>query len=131
MPFNATRLAHIQANMLKIMAGRTQSVILTLQLPGGGSTTLTLNAIWRVMEDQDPVYDPAGVGGDDLKSADVVAMFNLADVSYDQMRSCVFAQLAPAQPGPDVATRFLPTAIFVKGIAPGGSRLIVTFDRQR
>lgn len=131
MPLDARKTKHIQANLKKLMSGRTQSVVLTLAQAGGGTTTLTVNAIWRPGEDQDPVYDPGGAGGDDLKVADVTAMFNLADVSYAQMRSCVYAQLAAGQPGPSFATRYLPTAIFVKGMIPGGDRMIVTFDRQR
>jgi hypothetical protein len=134
MPLSTSKIRHIQANLKRVMAGRTQSVILTLALPGGGTTTLTVPAVWRPVEDQDPDYDPGGMGGasgNDLAEADVVAMFNIADVSYAQMRSCVYVQLAAGQPGPAFATRYIPTAIFVKGMVPGGDRLIVSFDRQR
>jgi hypothetical protein len=132
MPLTARKIAHIKANLVKIFAGRTQQVLLTIRNADGSTTTLpTLNAIWRAMEDQDPIYDPAGTGGDDIKVADVVALFNLADISYSQMRQCVWAELVPGQPGPAIATRYLPTSITPKGIIPGGDRLIVTFDRQR
>ncbi len=132
MPLDTRKIAHIKANMKKVLIGRTQSVLLTIRNADGSTTTLpSINAIWRVMEDQDPIYDPAGTGGDDVKTADVVGLFNIADVSYTTMRQVIYAELAANQPGPAVATRYLPTSITPKGIVPGGDRLIVTFDRQR
>jgi len=132
MPLSTRKLAHIKANLVKVWASRTQQVLLTIRNPDGSTTTLTpIAAIWRATEDQDPIYDPAGTGGDDQKAADIVALFNLADISYATMRQCVWAELVPGQPGPAIATRYLPTSITPKGIAPGGDRLLVTFDRQR
>lgn len=131
MPFDAFKIAHVKNKLATIMSGRTQSVILTLNLQGGGTTTLTVNAIWRVQEDQDPDFDPAGHKLGDVQNSDVLAMFNMADVSYDQIRSVAYAQLADGQPGPDIATRWIPTFILVRGMVPGGDRIFVGFDRQR
>jgi hypothetical protein len=131
LPLTTSKIAHIQARLRKVMQGRTQLVDLTLQSTPTTQTTLTVPAVWRVQEDQDPIFDPAGTGGDDAKIADVIALFNIQDVTFAQMRSCVYAQLHPGQPGPPIATRFLPTSIEVKGLMPGGDRILVTFDRQR
>ena len=131
MPFDTFKQTHVKTKLATIMSGRTQSVVLTLNLQGGGTTTLTVNAIWRVQEDQDPDFDPAGHQLGDVKNSDVLAMFNMTDVSYDQMRSVAYAVLANGQPGPDVAVRFIPNFILVRGMVPGGDRILVGFDRQR
>ncbi|MBV9278616.1 MAG: hypothetical protein JOZ41_00900, partial [Chloroflexi bacterium] len=77
MPLTTSKIAHIQARLRKVMQGRTQLVDLTLQVTQSTTSVLTVPAVWRTQEDQDPIFDPAGTGGDDAKIADVIALFDL------------------------------------------------------
>lgn len=131
MPLTPAKSQHIKDKLRQILLGRTQLVSLTCRNADGSNRVVGVNAVWRVQEDNDPTYDPGGGGADEWKGADVVALFLLADIDYPTMRSCVYAELAAGQSGPQVATRYLPTGIQVKGIAAGGDRLVVAFDRQR
>lgn len=129
MPLDAFKSAHILAKLALIDMGRTQQIVLTLKLANGTTTQLIVPAIWKPYHDMDPSLMEAGPGTGTSED-DILASFNLADVSLAQMRSCIYAY--PQTPtGAEPANRYIVTSITPKGLLPGGDRIVVTFDRQR
>jgi hypothetical protein len=114
----------------KVFAGRAQSVILTLRTPVGGTTTLTINAVWRVMGDMDPTLSQTAADIETrATSPDVLAEFLESDVSLAQLRSCLYITLA-AGVGAQPASKYIIAAIEVRGMPPGGDRFLVHCMRQ-
>ena len=131
MPLNAAKIAHIKANIVKMNAGRQQQVILTLRTAGGGTSTLTVNAVWRVMGDFDPTYEgPNNVRFQGTVDADVEAIFNQADVTLPQLRACIWASLGSDATGAQPATKYTLMDIEPVGIMPGGDRFFTRWTRQ-
>jgi hypothetical protein len=136
MPLTAKKIAHIQSMVTRTLAGRTQPVVLTLRTPQGGTTTITVNGIWRVQADFDPAYEgPTNAITHLGTEPDIVAQFSMADVTLHQLKACIWAQLLPNQDGSPLggaqpATRYTLTDIETAGIPPGGDRFITRWTRQ-
>jgi hypothetical protein len=132
MPLTASKAAHINAVLRRSWAQRSQLVDLHLRTAGGGTTILTVAAIWRVLQDTDPSLGPAyGDTAKQMGDVDVSAVFFVADVSLAQLRSCLWAQLAAGQgTGVQPATKYTLTSVEVKGLLPGGSRYLTHWIRQ-
>ncbi len=131
MPLDSRKIAHISSLLTKQMAGRTQSVRLTLRTAGGGTTTLVVPAIWKPVEDADPAlvesnHMSSHIGGD----PDVQAVFALSDVSLSQMRACIHAELLTHGTGAEPATTYLLLSVEPRGLPPGGDRLFTRWARQ-
>jgi len=130
MALTTRKLAHITAMYKKVFAGRSQSVILTLRTGAGGTTTLTVNAVWRVMGDMDPTLSQTVADIETrATSPDVIAEFLESDVTLAQLRSCISITLA-AGVGAQPAQKYIIAAIDVRGMPPGGDRYIVNCMRQ-
>jgi hypothetical protein len=130
-PLNARKIAHIKARVKQIFAGRAQQVILTCRTGSGGTTTLTVNAIWRVMIDADPAIEGAQntrfkIGADD----DINAMFNTEDITLQQLRSCIYAELGQDATGAQPAKRYVLLDVEPVGIMPGADRFFTKWTRQ-
>jgi len=130
-PLDARKIAHIAHKWPMVVLGRQQQLILTTRTTSG-NVTVTVPVLWKVMDDRDPTLTqenhqlPAGLGG----QADAVGIFLQADVTYQQLRSCIFAQLAPGSPAPDVANKFILAGIEPYGIIPGQGRYYTAWMRQ-
>ncbi|HZU13905.1 MAG TPA: hypothetical protein VFB58_13770 [Chloroflexota bacterium] len=127
MPLTPRNIAHIQAKLATIWEGRTQPVVFTLRQAGGGTTTLTVNALWHPNADLDPAYaDPQG----HAPGADVLCMVAGTDMTLQQIRSALYAapqSLLANEP----ATRYLITSLTPRGTMAGGDRYVLTLTRQR
>jgi hypothetical protein len=140
MPLTARKLSHIRSMVRKTMAGRTQPILLTLRTPTGGTTTITVDAIWRVQADFDPTYQgPTNALTHLGTEADIIAEFNMSDVSLQQLKATLYASLAPNQSsslqgpvalGAQPASRYTLTDIETAGIPEGGDRFITRWTRQ-
>jgi hypothetical protein len=132
MPLTTAKLAHIDAVVRRAWSSRSQTVDLTLRSVGGGTTTKTVTAIWRAIQDADPSLGPAyGESAAQNGDADVEAVFFVADVTLAQLRSCIYAQLHAGQgQGAEPAHRYTLTTVEVKGMKPGGSRFLTYWIRQ-
>lgn len=135
MPLDTRKLAKIASNMTRLRAGRTQPVTLTLKHSDGSTSTMSVNAIIRPMEDDDPALDPSRrmpqtISNNTANTAAVMSVLT-SDVTYLQMRSCIYVDLPTGSPGTVIASRYIPGTIEPKGIAPGGDRLIIALARQR
>lgn len=107
MPLDARKQRHLKAMIARQFIGRAIPVTLTMRLPDGGETQMQLNAIWRVQIDADPTME----GSSNLRfnlgaDADVLAIFNAADVSLHQLRATLWATLGPPLPDTQPATRY-------------------------
>lgn len=135
MPLDTRKLAKIAVNTQRLRAGRTQPVTLTLKHADGTTSTLSVPAIVRPMEDDDPALDPSRRMPQTISNntANVAAVMSVltVDVTFQQMRSCIYVDLPPGSPGTVIATRYIPGTIEPKGMAPGGDRLIIALARQR
>jgi hypothetical protein len=139
-PLTARKIAHIRSMVAKTMAGRTQPVTLTLRTPTGGTSTITINAIWRVQADFDPTYQgPTNALTHLGTEADVLCQINMAEVSLPQLKATLWASLAPNQAasgqgsialGAQPAQKYTLTDIETAGIPEGGDRFICRFTRQ-
>lgn len=127
------KLAHIDAMIAKAQAGRTQLVDLTLRQTDGSTSVLTVPALWRAVQDADPSLGPSyGETAAREGDADIIAVFNVSDVSFHQLRSCIYASLHPGEgQGVEPAHRYVNVAIEVKGIKPGGTRYLTHWIRQQ
>lgn len=132
MPLTPAKLAHLRATIDRSWQGRTQRVRLTRRTAAGGTATMDLTAIWRPAQDADPSFGPAyGEGGGQLQIADVVAVFRVADIAYQQLRATLYAELVPGEgAGVEPAGRYVLTSIAVRGMQPGGSRYLTYWIRQ-
>jgi hypothetical protein len=130
MPLTTRKLAHITAMYAKVFASRSQQVILTMRTAGGGTTTLTIKAIWRVMGDYDPTLSQQ-IADIETRGTqpDVLSEFLQSDVTLPQLRSTIYLTLA-AGVGAQPAQKYVITFIEVKGITPGGDRFNVHCMRQ-
>jgi hypothetical protein len=132
MPLNARKIAHIRNQIARTHAGRSQQVMLTLRTDTGGTTTLVVNAVWRVMIDSDPTLEGAQntrfkIGADD----DINAMFDMKDITLHQLRSCIYAQLGSDATGAQPAQRYVLLDVEPVGLMPGGDRFFTKWTRQR
>lgn len=84
MPLDARKAKKIVANYKRILLQRTQQVTLTLQQPGGSTSTLVLSGIFRPTEDNDPSLHPDTA--DPLHSADAVLQLLTSDITPAQLR---------------------------------------------
>jgi len=131
MPLDARKIAHIMEKWPMVVLGRQQQIVLTLRT-NAGNLDITVPVLWKVMDDRDPTLTqenhviPAGLGG----QSDAVGIFLQSDVTYQQLRGCIFAQLAPGSPAPDVATKFILAGIEPYGIIPGQGRYYTLWQRQ-
>jgi hypothetical protein len=132
MTLSSAKLDHIDATVRRSWASRMQSVDLTLRHEDSSTSVLTVPAIWRVVQDADPSLGPAyGEGPASFGDVDVQAVFFVADVTYDQLRACIHAQLHPGQgQGMEPASSYTLAAITVHGIRPGGSRFLTQWIRR-
>jgi hypothetical protein len=130
MPLTPSKAAHIQNMVAKTFTGRSTSVILTLRTAGGGTTTLTVQAVWRVIIDDMPTYEgPTNALTHLGVESPIQAEFNAADVTLAQLRSCIYATLT--SPGPNQpASRYVLTDIEPTGMLPGGTRYFTRWTRQ-
>ncbi len=131
MPLDARKIAHIAQKWPMVVIGRQQQIVLTLRT-NAGNLAVTVPVLWKVMDDRDPTLTqenhviPAGLGG----QSDAVGIFLQSDVTYQQLRGCIFAQLAPGSPAPDVANKFILAGIEPYGIIPGQGRYYTLWQRQ-
>ena len=131
MPLDARKIAHIAQKWPMVVVGRQQQLILTTRTVSG-NVTVTVPVLWKIMDDRDPTLTqenhqlPAGLGG----QSDAIGIFLQADVTYQQLRSCIFAQLTPGSPAPDVANKFILAGIEPYGIIPGQGRYYTALMRQ-
>ncbi|MGI8825265.1 MAG: hypothetical protein ACR2JC_06440 [Chloroflexota bacterium] len=123
MPLNPAKAKHITAKLNALFLQRAQPVTLTLLAPGGATSTLTINAIFRLEQDADPTLGKEIV--------DAIMLCRTADVTLAQLRSCIYVQPAANSAAALLASKYLITSILPKGILPGGDRYIVSLDRQR
>lgn len=124
MPLTPKKLAHMAKLYPKILAERTQPIVLGIKHADGTVTTTTVNAIWRATQDADPVLSGSVAG------TDILAMFMESDISLATLRSVVYAY--PQTPvGSEPATRYLITALAPRGFPVGTDRIFVTLRRQR
>lgn len=135
MPLDARKLAKIAVNTTRLRQARTQPVTLTFKHADGSTTTQSVNVIIRPMEDDDPALDPSRrmpqtISNNTANTAAVMSVLT-GDVSFNQMRSCIYVDLPDGSPGTVIATRLIPGTIEPKGMAPGGDRLIIALARQR
>src|SRR5437588_7122308 len=121
MPLTARKIAHLKANIARVQQGRSQQIVLTCRTPSGGTSTLTVTAVWRVMGDFDPTLEGANNDRYHLgASPDVNAVFSLADVSLDVLRSCIWATLGADATGAQPATKYVLLDAEPIGMIPGG-----------
>lgn len=114
------------------MNGRQQQVILTLRTPSGGTTTKTVNAVWRIDSDANPVWQgPTDALFHLGTQGDVVALFNESDITLQQLRACIYAQLGADAAGAQVAQKYTLLGIVPAGMMPGGDRFYTRWTRQR
>ena len=131
MPLTARKVAHMRSMVAKTMAGRTQQVILTLRTPTGGTQTLTVNAVWRVMGDFDPTLEGANNDKYHLGAEpDINAIFNITDISLHQLRACLWATLGSDATGAQPATKYALLDVEPIGTPPGGDRFYTKWSRQ-
>lgn len=130
MPLNPRKLAHLAANRTRIFASRAEPITFTIRNPNNSTSTLTINAIFRSMADEDPSTVRAPPLSD-IHGADAILEANLSDISLTQLRATITLARAPGAAGATFASTFMITSIAVKGIPPGGDRWIVTLTRQR
>ena len=130
MPLTTRKLNHITAKYAKIFASRSQGVILTMRTGAGGTTTLQVNAVWRVMGDFDPTLSQQ-IADIETRATqpDVIAEFLATDVTLPQLRSTIYLTLA-AGVGAQPAQKYTIALIEVRGLAPGGDRFNVHCMRQ-
>jgi len=129
MPLTPSKVARIQANVAKTFTGRTTSVTLTLRQAGGGTTTLVVNAVWRVLFDDMPsMQGPTNALTHLGVEAPVYAEFNSADITLAQLRSAIYA--VPATGPSEVATRYVLTDIEEAGMLPNATRYFTRWTRQ-
>src|SRR5579859_358617 len=130
MPLTASKLAHLNAKLAILFDQRAQQVTLTLKNADGSTTTLTINGIFRLGADFDPTMDLAPHGSE-LKGADAILMVHEADVTYAQIRACIYVTVTTPAGADAMASRYIVTSIEPKGMGPGGDRYILSLDRQR
>ena len=130
MPLTAKKLAHITAMYAKVFASRSQQVTLTMRTGAGGTTTLQVKSVWRVMGDMDPTLSQT-IADIETRATqpDVVAEFLESDVTLAQLRSTICITLV-AGVGAQPAQKYIIAAIDVRGMAPGGDRFICSCMRQ-
>lgn len=130
MPLTARKLAHISAMYQKIFASRSQQVILTMRTSAGGTTTLTVKSVFRVMGDMDPTLSQTAADVETRATTpDVIAEFLATDVTLPQLRSVIYLALS-AGVGAQPAQKYIIAAIDVRGMAPGGDRFQCHCRRQ-
>lgn len=131
MPLDARKIKHIMDKWPMVVLGRQQELTLTFRTVNG-NTVLTVPVLWKVMDDRDPTLTqenhqlPAGLGG----QSDAVGIFLSTDVTYQQLRSCIFAMLAPGSPAPDIAKKFILAGIEPYGMLPKPGRYYTAWMRQ-
>ncbi len=131
MPLDARKIKHIMDKWPMVVLGRQQEITLTFRTVNG-NTVLTVPVLWKVMDDRDPTLTqenhqlPAGLGG----QSDAVGIFLATDVTYQQLRSCIFAMLAPGSPAPDIAKKFILAGIEPYGMLPNPGRYYTAWMRQ-
>lgn len=131
MVLTTAKVNHVAKRLKDTLKGRSQLVNLTLKNGDGTTTVLAVNGVLRPNQDADPSFDPGSPTALSPHTADAVLLVALADVSLSQMRSCIYLELAAHGTGAEPAQRYLATSIAIKGIGPGGDRMIVTLERQR
>jgi hypothetical protein len=130
MPLTTRKLAHISAMYQKIFATRSQQVVLTMRTSAGGTTTLTLKSVFRVMGDMDPTLSQTAADVETRATTpDVIAEFLETDVTLPQLRSVIYLTLS-AGVGAQPAQKYIIAAIDVRGMAPGGDRFLCHCMRQ-
>jgi hypothetical protein len=130
MPLTARKLAHLTGMYTKVFQQRSQQVVLTMRTGAGGTTTLTVKAVWRVQGDMDPTLSQTAADIETRATQpDVIAEFLQADVTLAQLRSVMYITLS-AGVGAQPATKYTIAAIDVRGMPPGGDRFVVNCMRQ-
>lgn len=131
MPLTPRKIAHIKANIGKTLIGRQQQVILTLRTAAGGTTTMTLNAIWRVQTDADPTFQGPTADHFHLGTTpDVAAIFNQTDITLPQLKSCIGGVLGSGAQNAQPANKYTLLSVEPFGILPGGDRFFTLWTRQ-
>lgn len=130
MPLTARKVTHLTGKYASIMAGRSQTVNLTLRNADGTTSVLAVPAVWKPVWDSDPTRDGATVHPAEIGTAnDIVAWFRTTDVTLVQLRSCIYA--SPASPGPgETSPRYTLVSIEARGIPPGGDRFVTEWVRE-
>jgi ABC-type uncharacterized transport system involved in gliding motility auxiliary subunit len=130
MPLTTRKLTHISAMYQKIFASRSQQVVLTMRTSIGGTTTLQIKSVFRVMGDMDPTLSQTAADVETRATTpDVIAEFLETDVTLPQLRSVIYLTLA-AGVGAQPAQKYTIAAIDVRGMAPGGDRFLCHCMRQ-
>lgn len=131
MVLTPAKLNHVAKRLKDTLKGRAQQVNLTLKNGDGSTSVLQVSGILRPSQDADPAFDPGSPTAAPPHDADAVLLVAMADVSLVQMRSCIYVEPGQHGIGAEPAQRYIPTSIAIKGLAPGGNRMIVTLERQR
>jgi hypothetical protein len=130
MALTTRKLTHITAMYQKIFASRAQNVVLTMRTSAGGTTTLTVKSVWRVMGDMAPTLSQTAADIETRATQpDVIAEFLETDVTLAQLRSTLYITLS-AGVGAQPATKYIIAAIDVRGMPPGGDRFLCNCMRQ-
>jgi len=125
MPLTTKKLAHMATLWKRSLANRQQTISLICKNSDGSTTTITKPAVWRVVDDADPVLP-----GITSAQADVIAMFMLTDISLAQLRS-VTAMYPSSPQGSEPANRYRIVSLAPRGFPVGQDRIFVTLKRQR
>lgn len=131
MPLTPGKVARIRATVARTFQGRQQQVILTLRTPAGSTTTLTVDAVWRVMSDSEPAMEAGSNDRFHIGGQDVVAIFNAADITLPQLRSCIWAVLGADATGAQPAIKYTVLHVEPFGMVPGSDRFYTIWTRQR
>ena len=130
MPLNTRKLAHLAQQNAKLFDARAQPITLVCRNRDGSTGSITIQAIWRILGDYDPVMEAPTQSTTRLgTSDDVLAEILTSAVTLQQLRSCLYAYPGPSAP-PEPATKYIPTNIEIAGMIPGGSRYFVSFAQQ-
>jgi len=104
-------------------------VALTFRNTDGSSWTKIVNAIWRVMADNQEVLEGAANQRQMIGVEPTInGMFLAADITLAQLRSVMYAQPidSTGQPG----TQYTLTNVQPIGMQPGGDRIFTIWTRQ-
>jgi hypothetical protein len=122
-------MKHITAKLDAIWQNRTIQMRLVLRQPDGGTVTLTVNGIFKLIQDEDPtIFVQQGL--DSIHNADAVALLKTDDITLSQIRGCMYLEPQTTW-GSSIVTRYLVTGVAMKGMLPGGDRYVLSLDRQR
>lgn len=126
MPLTTAKLAHIQAMVKKTFAGRAIPVILTLRTPAGATTTLQINAVFRVAID----VEPSLIERSYLATPDAWALFNTSDVSLAQLRATIYLTFPNPQPPNQPGLAYTLVDVEPFGMTPGFSRFFTKWAKE-